>query len=482
MGVIDFFRGLVTRAPRQIHTSSVAPEVIEIGELPLSMQLRRIGGAMTPQQASAAMQSADMGRMWELTDLSNDARQKDCHLQSILGTREMAVAALPWQVSPRGEPRKNRVRKNKHDVISEFVTDALTNASGAVLPSGDRIVSFRTAIAHLASGPFHGRAVCEGVYGRDGRRMVPIGFGNVEHRRINFALETGRIAWWDPNGFLMPYPGIELCQFAPGKLLVHQPRINGDDQVHEGLARVLLWASLFRNWDLRDWVTFGELAWKPWRTAKYEKSADKKDIATLIERLRKMSASGVLVHPDTTEVTVEWPKNPGSNGGTHAELFAVLGAEMSKAVLGQTLTSEQGSKGSQALGKVHDSVRGDILEYDASCIAETIQRDLIGPLVRMNFGDDAEVPLFRFLTEEAVDLQAFSTGVKNLRDAGLRIGAPWVRDRIGAPEPEEDEEVLGEGEEDIPIDPKTGLPAEPPEDAKKPADDKPAEPKDEEKA
>lgn len=461
MGLLDFFRGLITRPPRAIPHAVRIDESLAISELPLTVQMRRIGGAMTPESLSSIMRAADVGEMWQLADVCNEARQKDCHLQSILGTREMAVSSLPWQVSPHGSERKNPVRRNKHDLISEFVEDALQGAAGGVLVTGEETVSFRTALAHLASAAYHGRAVAEAVYQRDGKRLTLQGFSPVETRRINYSLQSGRIAWWDPNGFGMPYPGVELSAFAPGKLAVHRPRINGDDHVHEGLARVLLWAALFRNWDLRDWVTFGELAWKPWRTAKYTKGADKADIEGLVTKLRQMSSSGVMVHPDTTEVTIEWPQNAGSKGGTHAELFAVLGAEMSKAVLGQTLTSEQGSRGSQALGKVHDNVRKDILEYDAQALAETIQRDIINPLVRMNFGPDAEPPTFRFLTEEAVDLLSFSQGVSTLTAAGLRIPAKWVRDRVGAPEPDEDDEVLGEGEEDVPIDPATGLPAEP---------------------
>lgn len=487
MGVIDFFRGLITRAPRRLPEGRVTDETIMISELPLTVQMRRIGGALTPEALSQVMRAADVGEMWQLTDVANEARQKDCHLQSILGTREMAVSSLPWQVAPRGAPRKNAVRRNQKDIISEFVEEALENADGGILASGDRLVSFRTMLAHLASGPFHGRAVSETVLRKDGRRLVPTGWNNVEPRRINFSLQTGRISWWDPNGFGMPYPGVELAQFAPGKLLVHQPRIVGDDPVHEGLARVLLWAALFRSWDMRDWVTFGELAWKPWRTAKYTKGADKNDITSLTTKLRQMSSSGVMVHPDSTEITIEWPKNAGSKGGTHAELFAVLGAEMSKAVLGQTLTSEQGSRGSQALGRVHDNVRRDILEYDAKCIAETVQRDLIVPLVRLNFGPDAEVPQFRFLTDDEVDLSTFSLGVKNLKEAGLRIGSKWVRDRVGCPEPDEDDEILGEGDddgEDIPIDPATGLPMEPADPKAKPGEEpaKPDKPGEEPKA
>src|SRR5262249_54993934 len=162
--------------------------------------------------------------------------------------------------------------------------------------------------------------------------------------------------------------------------LQHQPRITGDVPCREGLVRVLMWAALFRNWDIRDWLALGELAWKPWRTGGYTRGASEEDIDALIAILDAMSSSGVAVYPkDTAEVKIEWPKNPPAGGGTHKELADFLGAEMSKAVLGQTLTTEQGSKGSQALGRVHDQVRKDIREADARSVAATIRRDLIAP-------------------------------------------------------------------------------------------------------
>ncbi len=126
-------------------------------------------------------------------------------------------------------------------------------------------------------------------------------------------------------------------------------------------------------------------------------------------------------------------------------LFDTLGAEMSKAVLGQTLTTEQGARGSQALGRVHDNVRRDLLEADAKAIAAVLKRDILAPLVRMNFGPDAMVPTFQFMTEDAQDMSAFFLSVLNLQTAGVRVPQKWVRDELGIPEPEDGEELVGDG-------------------------------------
>ena len=471
MGLFANAATLLRRALGLTRASSGRPKpgARTIGQLPVWQQLGRIGGTMTPEEVAHALSMADLGEVYALVDLANEARRKDNHLQSILGTRELAASTLPWEFAvPEGARRKDRK-------IAAWLTEAFQQAAGFVDPKADvdteSLVGFRGLVKHLQGAVYHPFAVSETLYERADGKLWPIAWTRLRQRRFRFDQNTGHLCWFDPNGSV-PYPGIDLRDsFAPGKLVIHQPDIIGDDPQREGLARVLLWAALFRNWTLRDVVALAELAWKPWRLATYKKDADQKDIDDLYLLLQELTSSGIGLYPeDVTSLKVEWPAGGGSNsqGPGHLALFSLLGAEMSKSVLGQTLTTEQGDRGSQALGRVHDGVRMDIREFDAVCLATTLQRDLVAPLVWMNFGRDAYVPILRFITEETADLKAFGEGLVAMRKAGLkRIPAWWVRDRAGIPEADEDDEVLGEDEVleedeiDIPIDPETGLPEEP---------------------
>lgn len=430
---------------------------LAIQDLPIYAQLQRIAGAMSPEEVTSALRSADAGTMWPLVTLANDARRKDGHLQAILGTREMALPSLPWEVASPTERRRDKK-------AAAWVNEALRDAWGGRENDSD-LVGLRALLAHLQGGVYHGYALAETVYERSDGLLWPKGWNPVNAARVHFDQVTGRPHWYDPNGSAIAYPGVDLRRgFAPGKVLFYQPRVTGDDPNREGLSRVLLWAALFRNWSLRDWVKLGELAWKPWRIGTYEAGADKEAIDTLRDILRTMSSSGVALLPARTDLKVEWPSG-NKQDATHKALIEFLAGEMSKATLGQTLTTESGNRGARSLGEVHNLVRKDILEFDAACVAECLRRDLIAPLVRLNFGRDVAIPEFRFLTQEAVDLVDFSTGVTTLARGGLRIPASWVRDRTGIPEPVGDEDVLGTGlapgEVDIPVDPATGLPAEP---------------------
>lgn len=449
-----------------------------IGDLPLFLQLQRIGGGLTPIQVSSIFREADAGDTRRLVDLANEARQKDCHLHSVLGTRELALQSLPFEVVPYKDPsaKKPKLRDRK---IAEFVQQVLLNITADDANPESPLADFSGLIAHLTGGNYYGHATAETVFIKDGRFMVPVGFSLIHQRRFRFNIVTGRLEWFDEASKGI---GVDLLAEYPGKFIQFQPRIMGDVAVREGLVRPLMWAALFRNWDIRDWLQLAELSWKPWRIGSYQKTAHSEDIEDLITLLEQMTASGVAVHPDTTEVTIEWPKNASTGGkSTHSELANFMGAEMSKAVLGQTLTTEAGDRGARSLGDVHDRVRGDIRDADCRSVGSIIRRHLVRPLVRLNFGGDVAIPGFRFLTQDAVDVKATSEAVLNLRKAGARIPARWVYDTFGIPEPEEDEEILGPTRTDGELAAEDGRAPEPPEETDEETVEEPetAEPNDE---
>ena len=120
----------------------------------------------------------------------------------------------------------------------------------------------------------------------------------------------------------------------------------------------------------------------------------------------------------------------------------VVAMEMSKAALGTTETVQSSSSSGYAQAKVHQAVSKTILRARARQIAMIIMRDLVRPLIRLNFGKDVAVPTFAFVLPDPVDIREFGQGIKALVESGLKVEQSWVRSRIGAPEPKEDAEIL----------------------------------------
>ena len=177
----------------------------------------------------------------------------------------------------------------------------------------------------------------------------------------------------------------------PYKFIVHIAKAKAGLPIRGGLARAAGWVYLFKNYVLKDWVTFAEVYGQPLRVGKYGAGATEQDKETLLQAVANIGTDAAAIVPDSMLIEFTEARQTGS-----VELYQsfcqYLDAQISKAVLGQTLTTEipQGA-GSRAAAEVHDSVRRDILSADARRLAATINRDLVKPLVDLEPGSAREV-------------------------------------------------------------------------------------------
>ena len=117
--------------------------------------------------------------------------------------------------------------------------------------------------------------------------------------------------------------------------------------------------------------------------------------------------------------------------------------EMSKAILGQTLTTDvYRATGTYSAARVHHEVRRDIVQSDADGLAATLQGQLLRPLVGFNFGWHRSVPTLRFYAEEEVNLRELAETYEKLAALGVRIPAEHVAEVFGLPRVEVTEHEL----------------------------------------
>lgn len=107
--------------------------------------------------------------------------------------------------------------------------------------------------------------------------------------------------------------------------------------------------------------------------------------------LKQMGQEGYGVLPQ--EAIVEFLSAGGQGNKIYAELIDHLNNEISKAVLGETgTTDQQTGGGSRARDQVGNDVRIEIAAGDAMLLAETLNASLIPWLVAINFGDKVRSP------------------------------------------------------------------------------------------
>lgn len=414
---------------------------------PSDRSQKRLGAGLTPQAITSVMLSADQGRMDRWADLLDEIRQGDPHLHGDLSKRELSVSGATYEVRlPEG------ASKRSGDRALRLCQDAL--ASVDVVP-GSLGLSMRGAWQSLLTSTYHGRSAVEVVYARDGRYMLPRNLYAIHPRRLAWSNESRdwRLYLYDATVALTPFaqfPGVPLddaAAFPRGKLLVQTTRSFGTYPTREGLGRALVWYSAFKRWSVRDWLAFAEWSGRGMRVGKYATGRDPKnparanseDVAALQEALEAMSSTVTTVIPDVTDLAVIEAKD----NSVHAELIKLCNGEMSKCILGGTLTSDPGDKGARSLGEVHLRAMYQLLASDAQGLSDTIRRDLFAPLVRLNLGDNAPVPTIMFAVEPPEDAKSRAERLSMYMDRGLTVPANWVRDQEGVPDPVDGEPVVG---------------------------------------
>lgn len=417
-------------------------------------QAQRIGGGLTPADVGNILRQADGGEIYRAVELSQESRQKDGHMHMVLRARETWLSEIEWVVEPWTDDEDSEPLARDVEMAAMLRESTL----GAV-GDGDGVRGFHDLVESMQGAIFLGHSTDETLWGKRGRNIFPVGWWHVDQRRFGFRQRDGRLVVTDAGASSMwsssrGVDGVDLRQFR-GQFITHQPREMGDIPLREGLWRLLVWCALFRNWSIADWLKLAELAWKPWRLGMLKRDTGSRDRDNLINMLEQLTSSGVAVYnEDKAELDIRWPEGMAAGGrgkSAHHELCEFMAAEMSKAVRGNTLTSEAGDRGARSLGEVHAEGEKVLRSGDARRVNGTLRRDYVAPFVELNAPPGTPLPNTYFATQEAVDMKAFAEGIEKLNKAGLRIPARHVYDVTGIPAPSPDDEVLGEGEEDVDV-------------------------------
>ncbi len=366
------------------------------------------GARLTPDKLSAIFQAADQGEIREQMELYEEMEEKDAHLAAILQTRKVAVQGLKYRILPYAN--------NPQDTeVADFVRSIIKS------------LDFDQIILNLLDAIGKGFSVNEIIWGvRDGEVVVE----NIEWlnpKRISFAQgEKPYLIEPDSQAIINP---------PPWKLIFHRSVLRSGSVVRAGLLRTVSWVYLFKNYSLKDWNVFNEVFGIPLRLGKYEPSASPEDRESLRRAITSLGSDAAAIIAKNTEI--EFVEAHGRGTGQENPFMALAefcNREMSKAILGQTLTTDvSNATGTYSAARVHHQVRREIIQSDADSLASTLRRQLIKPLVGFNFGWDRNPPYLNFYFDEDIDLKKLSETYKNLRDMGICIPQEHIAEVFGLP-------------------------------------------------
>ena len=162
------------------------------------------------------------------------------------------------------------------------------------------------------------------------------------------------------------------------------------------------WYYTFKKGGLRFWLQFIEKYGMPFLIGKTPRGTAQEENDELLETLEEMIQDAVAVIPDDSSVELK-ESAKASSSQVYKEFLYFLNSEVSKAILGQTLTTEIQDKGTYGAAKVHLEVRDDIIQSDVKLVEETFNT-LIEWIIELNYGVVAEMPRFIMYREGDIDL------------------------------------------------------------------------------
>jgi phage gp29-like protein len=408
---------------------------------------------LTPERLTQILREAEFGDPFLYLELAEEMEEKDLHYLAVLNTRKEAVSQLDLEVTPASADKDDlRAAEMVRAMLANDALD-LSSAMVDILDAIGKGFSAMEIVWDTSNREWFPRR----LRWRDprwfmfdwvsGEELLVRSMNNEGTQVADDGQEAGRGSHFKGDGLYGAVRGSIGIQpltepLLPYKFIVHFAKAKAGLPIRGGLARAAGWAYLFKNYVLKDWVTFAEVFGQPLRVGKYGAGATEQDKETLLQAVANIGTDAAAIVPESMLIEFTEARQTGS-----AELYqsfcGYLDAQVSKAVLGQTLTTEipQGA-GSRAAAEVHDTVRRDIMSADARRLAATISRDLIKPIVDLNLGPRKNYPRLALGMADDSDVTAFVDIVTKLADHGMRIGQRSILRRLGIADPEEGEPIL----------------------------------------
>ena len=346
-----------------------------------------IGPGLSLQYISAIFRTSLNGYRQQYVDLLDELLEKDTHAFSCISKRVTSLCTGVVQITSaeKGTPLCDDIAK----VVSlqlKCIPDLMSHVSW------------------LSWATYYAMSGCETHWARDGQTWFPERLSTVHSRRLSFPVPgSWDLYLWDQGNIIpnfgvgrtngSPY-GLRIAD-VPGKFLIHSPQIRGNYPTREGLGRQLAYWMALKLAATRNAPAYLERFARPIPEASYSttgpdgnpRKASDPDIDDARNALQAWGAGRLTswLHADSIKLG-DGKFDSGTAKITFSEWIAICNAEMSKATLGGTLSTEVGSSGgNRALGEEQGKGEGRLTKFDAALLAETIRRDLVVWIVKKNF-------------------------------------------------------------------------------------------------
>lgn len=364
---------------------------------------------LTPQKLTGILLAAERGDATAYYELAEEMEEKDPHYLSVLSTRKRAVSQLPREVEPADQSDE---AKDDAKLISDWLErDTLETELADILD----------AIGKANS--------------------------NVEIMwEFDELWLPGKLIWRHPSWFefdridgetpMLRGTGGQPEPLEPFKFISHVHSAKSGLPVRGGLARAVAWGWMFKNYSIKDWVSFLEMYGQPVRVGKFDVGASEEDIRKLMRAVAQIGTDAAAVFPRTMDIEFIDGKAGAAPNELWRSMAEYIDEQVSKAVLGQTSSSDAKAGGlGSGQAALHGEVRDDIARADAKLLAATLNRDLVRPIIMLNRGPRKKYPRIKIGKPDPVDVAGMVDAAERLVPLGVEVDADEMREMAGLPAP-----------------------------------------------
>lgn len=285
-------------------------------------------------------------------------------------------------------------------------------------------------------------------------KAISYGFTLIQVNNIWYDEDEERYCIsWDliPRKHVHPEPGFECISKEQSMatkdfLYLEKPlsdyMVWAGDPKDKGILAAVAQYVIYKRGGFGDWAQFSEMFGMPFRELSYD-DYDEATRVKLEQAMEDWGAAGYLIKPKGAELTLHDTGGSTSSADVYDLLISKCDAAISKIILGNTLTTEQGEIGSQALGEVHKEAESEKNASDQLFILSVLNTRFRAVLKRFGFNLTGGEIMYEGLETDWEKLKTKWDVVKEISDK-VPVDDDFIYEEFDIPKPENYEEMKEE--------------------------------------
>jgi phage gp29-like protein len=402
---------LVKKLAKPEKSGRVTP-ISDRSEIPLSF------AGMDVDQVASVIRQSENGNSVPFWRMCRTIILNDAHIQSELFKRKNAVLGDELTVTPWSKAKK--------DVEAADAARAMLTNLPSLMP----------ALMHLMDAVVYPLSIVEKVFGPAdpsrpelGRRTALVELVPVPYRLIGWDMNGQPVVTDRENfGGYLDVPPIDLNRY-----IVHRGHVLSSPDRYGGPMRTIFFLALLSAMGTTWWARYLERFGSPFIVGRVD-SEDDRDRRILEAAISYANQIGGMVISNASQV--ELKESAGSAGDGFEKFKAHCRAEISRIILGQTLSAITSNTGmGDGTAELQGEVRQDVRKFDSRTTGARVRTDILDQWLGLN-GYSGRPPTVSFTGDTTEEIKRTIDGIKSLSEAGFEPtddAFPDIGARVGYP-------------------------------------------------